>query len=452
MDNFGGYKQHINYKMPGKICLLIVLIVTGGVFSSPAQNNQHKSVTINVGKGWAGNSINTVVFRKNSLASFKELQFIAYYDAEGYVVVGKRHLKDTVWQLQKTIYKGNIKDAHNCISIAVDGDGYLHMAWDHHNNQLHYCKSAAPLSLELTAAMPMIGNAENKLTYPEFHKLPNGNLLFLYRDGGSGNGNLVINGYDVKTKQWSRLQTNLIDGEGKRNAYWQACIDVKGVIHISWVWRESPDVASNHDMNYAVSKDGGHTWQQSTGEKYKLPISMATAEKICAIPQNSELINQTSMCTDAAGRPYIASYWKGINNVPQYHVIWQSGNGWKVNDLGFRSTNFSLSGQGTKQIPISRPQLICMNKGKLVQLALVFRDAERGDKVSVATTKNIAANQWQLSDLTTTAVGSWEPTYDIELWKQKKQLHLFVQQVTQADGEGVLHVVPQMVQVVAYNF
>ena len=200
IDNLGGFNQNINYTMPWKILLLILLIVTGCVFSSAAQNNNYKSVTVNVGKGWAGNSINTVVFRKNSLASFKDVQFIAFYDAEGYVVIGKRNLKDTVWQLQKTIYKGNIKDAHNCISIAVDGEGYLHMAWDHHNNQLHYCKSVTPLSLELTSQMSMIGPAENKLSYPEFHKLPNGNLLFLYRDGGSGNGNLVINSYDVKKK------------------------------------------------------------------------------------------------------------------------------------------------------------------------------------------------------------------------------------------------------------
>ena len=364
-----------------------------------------KTRVINVDKGWAGNSINTVVFRKNSLASFNNVQFVSYYDADGYVMLGKRNIKDTVWQLKKTNFKGNIKDAHNCISIAIDGEGYLHMAWDHHNNQLHYCKSVSPLSLDLTEQMPMIGTAENKVSYPEFHKMPNGNLVFFYRDGGSGNGNLVINGYDVKEKKWSRLQSNLIDGEGKRNAYWQACVDVKGAIHISWVWRESPDVASNHDMNYAISKDGGVSWQKSTGEKYQLPISMTTAEKICNIPQSSELINQTSMCTDNAGTPYIASYWKGINNVPQYHVIYKKGNGWKVNDLGFRKMDFSLSGQGTKQIPVSRPQLICWNKGKKINLVLVFRDKERGDKVSVASTKNITDNKWSLYDLTNDNTG-----------------------------------------------
>ena len=273
-----------------------------------------------------------------------------------------------------------------------------------------------------------------------------------HRDGGSGNGNLVINGYDVKEKKWSRLQTNLLDGEGKRNAYWQACVDVKGAIHVSWVWRESPDVASNHDMSYAISKDGGVTWQKSDGEKYQLPISMVTAEKICSIPQSSELINQTSMCTDDAGTPYIASYWKGINNVPQYHVIYKKGNRWKVNDLGFRKMDFSLSGQGTKQIPISRPQLICWNKGKKINLVLVFRDKERGDRVSVACTKNVTGNKWALYDLSNDNTGAWEPTYDVELWKQKKQLHLFVQQVTQVDGEGILKVAPQMVQVLETKF
>jgi hypothetical protein len=33
----------------------------------------------------------------------------------------------------------------------------------------------------------------NRVTYPEFHALPGGDLLFLYRDGGSGGGNLAMN-------------------------------------------------------------------------------------------------------------------------------------------------------------------------------------------------------------------------------------------------------------------
>jgi hypothetical protein len=56
-------------------------------------------------------------------------------------------------------------------------------------------------------------------------------------------------------------------------------------------------------------------------------------------------------------------------------------------------------------------------------------------------------NNWTLSDLNQTGMGEWEPTYDTELWKNKKQLHLFVQKVEQADKEGVTKNPPQMVQV-----
>jgi hypothetical protein len=310
----------------------------------------HRAVVISeVDSGWAGNSVNAVVFRKNSLVTHYGTQFISFYNARGFVVLGKRKIGEEKWQLVQTVYKGNISDAHNSISIMVDGQGYLHLAWDHHNNALNYCRSKEPLSLQMSEKTTMAGKAEKSVSYPEFFKLANGELLFIYRDGGSGRGNIVVNKYSPLSKKWIQLHENLIDGEGKRNAYWQACTDDNGYIHISWVWRENPDVASNHDMSYAMSKDGGKTWLKSTGEVYQLPITLASAEKIAGIPQRSELINQTSMCTDGKGNPIIASYWKGKNNMPQYQVIYQQGKKWKLKDAGFRNTNFSLSGVGTKK-------------------------------------------------------------------------------------------------------
>ncbi len=429
--------------------MTIILLIT----DSRAQNNAGKKVAIiNAGKGWAGNSVNTVIFRKNSLISNDTLQFISYYDADGYVVVAKRKLTDTVWQLKRTQYKGNITDAHNGISIILDGDGFLHMAWDHHNTPLRYCRSKDPLSLELTEMMPVIDENERNVSYPEFYKIPGGDLLFFYRDGGSGNGNLIINRYNVKEKKWVRLQTNLIDGEGKRNAYWQACVDAKGFIHISWVWRESPDVASNHDMCYAVSKDGGINWQKSTGEKYQIPVTLASAERICNIAQSSELINQTSICTDDAGNPYIATYWKGEKGVPQYQVIYKTSNGWSVKDLGFRRTDFILSGRGTKQIPISRPQLVYSNAAGKAKLVLIFRDKERGNNVSIACTRSITRKKWKLKDLYRSDTGAWEPTYDTERWRRSDILSLFLQKVVQPDAEGIVKSQPEMVRVLEYKF
>ena len=404
--------------------------------------------SIDVGLGWANNSINTVVFRKNALVSYKNWQFIAYYDSNSYVVLGKRKLKSSHWQLQKTAFKGHTNDAHNTISIMVDGDGFLHLAFDHHNNPLRYCRSKKPLSLDMTDKMSMTGLSEQSVSYPEFHRLPNGNLLFFYRNGASGKGNLVINYYDLKTQKWTQRHSNLIDGEGKRSAYWQACIDTHGTIHISWVWRESPDVASNHDICYARSKDDGLTWTQSTGAPYALPITAQNAEYTCKIEQKSELINQTSMFADAEGNPYIATYWREKENTPpQYHLVFLNKNGWQIQNLGFRKTPFSLSGMGTKRIPISRPQIVVQQKGNETAAFILFRDAERGDKVSIAFCKNILKPDWQIEDLTPESVGSWEPTYDTELWKSKGKLHVFIQKVEQIDGEGQGRVPPQMVRV-----
>lgn len=401
----------------------------------------------NVGEAWASNSINTVVFRKNALVSFGQFQFIAYYNQDGFVVLGKRKLSDSLWQLHTTKYKGHIKDAHNSISIAIDGDGFLHMAFDHHVNQLHYCKSKEPLSMELTELMPMVGDLENKVTYPEFYALSTGDLLFLYRDGASGNGNLVLNTYQTKTKQWRRLQTNLIDGQGQRNAYWQACTDQLGRMHISWVWRESPDVASNHDMNYAVSKDGGVTWQKSNGEPYKLPINISNAEKIATIAPASELMNQTSMCVDETAHPIIATYWKGIYGVPQYQIIYLQNSKWQVKDLGILKTKFSLSGAGTKSIPISRPQVVSWGKGNKTAVGIVFRDNARGVGASFAYSYLQPKAPVQVLDLYAQNLGAWEPTLDIELWKHDKNLNLFLQQVQQVDGEGLQLIAPQMIRV-----
>jgi len=416
---------------------------------SVAQETRLSTIASN---GWANNSVNTVIFRKNSLISFKDSQYAAYYDQEQNVVLAKRKIGSAHWKLVTTPYKGDATDAHKSISIMVDGDGFLHIAWGQHNNNLNYAKSVLAGSLTLGNKEVMLSAKENKVSYPEFYKMGNGDLLFFYRDGGSGNGNLMINRYSLKTKKWTRVQDGMIDGEGQRNAYWQVAIDQVGTIHLSWVWRESPDVATNHDLCYAKSTDGGLTWLKSTNEKYSLPITAANAEYALKIPQKSELINQTSMFVDAKGKVFIAGYWRDTNEaIPQYHLVFKTGGHWEVSNLKFRKTTFSLSGGGTKQIPISRPQIIVWPSGKHYAAGLLFRDADRGNKVSIALNGELGSGDWKVEDLTQKSLGDWEPSYDTELWKSKGVLSMFMQKVSQIDGEGKANQAPTQVQVLDWK-
>lgn len=432
-----------------KFCFgLITLVFLLSASAGSAQNSR----VVEVAKGWASNSVNTVVFRKSSLTSFKGYQFIAFYDSLGHVVLGKRKNGSANWQLKTTNYKGNVRDAHNSISIMVDGDGILHMAWDHHNTRLRYCRSRWPFSLELTEEMPMTGVQETKLSYPEFYRLPDGDLLFFYRDGGSGNGNMVINRYSRKERIWARVQTNLLDGEGRRNAYWQSYVDGKGIIYLSWVWRESPDVASNHDLCFAKSTDGGLTWEKSTGEKYTLPINAANAEYAWTIPQKSELINQTSMHADKKGNIVIATYWRSAgDSVPQYQLVYRLKDGWKNIKLDFRKTAFSLSGMGSKKIPIARPQVLIRTVGKKTKAWMFFRDEERQNKVSVVTVSDLNNGRFTVTDLYSADTGSWEPSLDSDLWKSNGQVNLFVQRTVQADSEGLTTTPAQSIRVLEWK-
>jgi hypothetical protein len=306
---------------------------------------------------------------------------------------------------------------------------------------LRYCRAVAPGSLELGEMMPMTGVDERDVTYPEFYNLEGGDLLFAYRSGGSGRGNLVMNRYDVETGKWSRVQDVLIDGERKRNAYWQLYVDAKGTIHVSWVWRETPDVATNHDLCYARSTDGGRTWTKSTGEAYTLPITMANAEIACSIPQRSELINQTSMTADAKGLPYIAIYWRDADSqVPQYRLVWHDGKEWKQEQVSHRKTPFSLSGGGTKCIPIARPRLAIREENGRKEAYYIFRDVERGSRVSMAYTSDLGRKSWEVKDLTNFSVEAWEPSHDTELWKHHNRLDIYVQCAYQGDGEQSVQV------------
>ncbi len=399
--------------------------------------------------GFGGTSVNTAVFRANSVTSHNGRQYVGYYDDDSYLTLAVRNLESDKWTLNRTQYRGNAADAHNVISLIVDGDGYLHVAFDHHGHRLKYCRSTSPESLTLGPLEPMIGENEDDVTYPEFYTLPNGDILFAYRSGASGRGNLVMNRYDLKSKKWQRVHSNLIDGDNQRNAYWQLCVDQQGIIHLSWVWRETWLVETNHDMCYARSSDFGKTWERSDGTPYQLPITAANAEYAYIIPQNSELINQTSMSTDRKGNPYIATYWRDADSdVPQYRLLWHDGTSWHQKCVSERTTPFTLKGGGTKMIPIARPRMVVEGD----KIFYITRDAESGSRVTLLSSdKGGKSDKWKVTHLTDFEVPAWEPTYDTELWRTSGKLHIFVQPTLQGDGEKQLESEPQPVYILEFN-
>jgi hypothetical protein len=260
----------------------------------------------------------------------------------------------------------------------------------------------------------------------------------------------MLNRYDFERGEWRAVAHPLITGESARNAYVNSmAIDTRGGWHVSWVWRESPDVASNHDIMYAFSSDEGRTWRRSDRSAYALPITASSAEIAWPVPQSHELINQTSMTVDPAGRPMIATYWRADgSDVPQFQLVWHDGSRWRASQIGMRSQPFRLSGGGTKRIPVSRPLVIAGNDGAV---HVVLRDEERGSGIWAATSTDRAHAVWRVRSVWQSRVGQWEPTYDAVAWRRDQKLYLFVQRVGQGDGESLEDIPPQPVCIIQWT-
>ena len=276
-----------------------------GIIDSVPSGSSPYCKAIDVAPVWSGHPVGFALLTTDSK------QYVGLYDADRRLVVGQRNLGSADWTFQ-TLPRTTGWDSHNYITMAVDKTGHLHLAADMHVTPLVYFRTSAPGDIKTFKQIDhMIGNLENKCTYPVFLEDANGSLIFTYRVGGSGNGNQIYNRYDAKTKKWNRLLDRpLLDGHGKRNAY--ATTPKRGPdgrFHMVWVWRDTPDAATNHDISYARSSDLVH-WETGTGKAIKLPITIDTGEVVDPVPARGGAINgNVKLGFDHLNRP-IVSYHK----------------------------------------------------------------------------------------------------------------------------------------------
>jgi hypothetical protein len=156
---------------------------------------------------WAGSSAGI------HFAVFGRHQIIAYYDRDRRVKIAMRSDREP-WRYQILDERFGGWDSHNYLTLAIDENLDMHLSGNLHANPLNYWRSEG-LALNFRAVEPMVAGAdprrERMATYPRFFRGPKGEFLFTFRDGGSGNGNWLINVYDVRTKTWSRFVEKSFD-------------------------------------------------------------------------------------------------------------------------------------------------------------------------------------------------------------------------------------------------
>lgn len=301
----------------------------------------------------------------------QEVRYAVWVDGARQPYVGRRVLPHGRWQTVRladlpgmTAEFGlpNAIDSHNTWVIAQDSDGYLHISGNHHNHALRYARSTNPRNITAWTAAPMVGTNEGSVTYPQFVKLGDGTLLYFYREGISGTGNVLINWYNTGPKTWSRLHNPLIDAVASGESPYLHYIGLgpDDSIHIAVIWRDST-AETNNDVCHARSLDGGVTWEQMDGSPLTLPLTHAGwTPALDTPPTNFGLLNSCGMAVDAFGHPHIGNEQWSAGQRTQYSHLYWDGDSWTNTVLTDWQYAMPFSpGANAVNAELSRPAIVC---------------------------------------------------------------------------------------------
>jgi len=315
---------------------------------------------IPVSKVWSGHPVNFC------LLTHGDRQYAGYYDQDRNLVVASRRLSRKTW-VRKILPTKIGWDSHNFVTMVVDGNGDLHVSGNMHVVPLIYFRTTVPGDVTTLQAFPMVGKDEDRCTYPSFLFDREGNLLFHYRLGHSGKGKEIYNRYDRKTRTWSRLlDTPLADGEGKVSAYFSGpVVGPDGYFHLIWMWRSDYACETNHDLNYARSRDMVH-WENVKGEAIPLPFRPGDPRVLifATEPKGSGLLNASfSLRFDGQKRPLIVYHKYDAAGKSQIYVSRFEQGEWLVRPVTNWDRRWDFRGGGTIPMEVSIRDLTLLPNG-----------------------------------------------------------------------------------------
>jgi len=95
-------------------------------------------------------------------------QYVAYYDELRQMTVASRPLDSNKWTYQVLPSKG-AWDSHNYITMAMDGNGDLHVSGNMHCVPLIYFRTETPGDITTLKKLPMTGKKGESMHLSEVH-------------------------------------------------------------------------------------------------------------------------------------------------------------------------------------------------------------------------------------------------------------------------------------------
>jgi hypothetical protein len=328
-------------------------------------------------------------------------KYAVFWDAQKRPQIGKFDTVARTWQLfdLSTVASNPLSapevgdDTHHNVVVAVDGDGYIHVAANHHDNTLRYLRSTNAGDITAWTKLAMVGTQETSVSYPQFVRLSGGDLLLFYRNGSSGNGDTYLNRYAKSSKTWSRV-SQVFSGttaSPTRSSYMNRIVlDSAGTLHLFYLWRISTDPSGNYDVSYIKSTDSGVTWTTAGGSAQTLPIDPTNTAPV--VIAGAGYVNQTGASVDSNNVPH-ACWWITSGGVSDLHHVYYAGGAWH-NDVVATYNTASVNRPG------------CWSDGAGNTFAVYARSGLLYAQKIYPT----VGTERQVYPLT---VGGWEPTFDV---------------------------------------
>ncbi len=305
-------------EMSSMIGRLLIPIFFLSVFTFKSHAEDYQLVNRQaIDRVWSGNYVRFAFLTEG------KHQYIAYYDANRQMSIVYRQGTKRPWRHYK-VDSWYGWDSHNYITMELDSDGHLHLMGNMHADRPEYFRTRHTHDVRSLERIRILENEELErvFTYPRFLKRENGELILKYRSGSSGNGIEVYLVYNTSSKTWNRLHDSpLIDGQGLMNAYVDGpVLGPDGRFHMVWIWRDTPDAGTNHDISYARSSDLIN-WEDSAGVPIALPITFEKSDIVDPVPSRGGAINgNNKLSFDSQHRPIIAFHKYDENGNTQIFV------------------------------------------------------------------------------------------------------------------------------------
>ncbi|WP_052423162.1 BNR-4 repeat-containing protein [Nonomuraea candida] len=272
------------------------------------------------------------------IAHLNGATYVTYLDA-GLRVVVARQGADGAWT-SAVVDTGIAADAgHTQPSIALDGDGYIHVFYGMHDNPMRYRRSDRPESVtggwtdrsaEIAAVAP-----ENVFTYPIPATTPNGDVYLLIRSRGR-HGELYR--WQDAADTWSLVRR--FGSESGYTFYPDAMVaDDAGDLHIAFEWAKVQPRPERHLGSYVRYSPADDAFYQAGGARQELPITRATSDvhqpMRAAETWDEWGVQGAKLTVDGQRRPLIAFDYSldGTTSGMRHRLSRRDGDRWAVTTM-----------------------------------------------------------------------------------------------------------------------